>query len=43
MSLKHMPPRLRVAQAAQHLAVMLHDVLPNRWFLRLLSLYYGLK
>lgn len=41
MSLKRMPPRLRVAQVFQHAAVMLHDVLPGGLFFRLINLYYG--
>ena len=43
MSLRKMPPRLRVAQTVQHIAAMLHDILPNRLFFRLLNLYYGIK
>lgn len=43
MSLRKMPARLRVAQIAQHGAVILHDLLPGRLFLRLLNLYYGIK
>ena len=40
---KHLPPRLRVAQLAQHAAVVLHDILPNRLFMKILSVYYGIK
>ncbi|NLB37958.1 MAG: SDR family oxidoreductase [Clostridiales bacterium] len=34
------PFRLRVASLGQHIAVILHDLLPGGLFLRLLSLYY---
>lgn len=37
---KRMPQRLRVAKADQHLAVVLHDVLPNRLFARIIGSYY---
>jgi NAD(P)-dependent dehydrogenase (short-subunit alcohol dehydrogenase family) len=37
---KRLPMRLRVASFSQHAAVILHDVLPNRLFLYLLSKYY---
>ena len=37
---KRLPMRLRVAQISQHAAVILHDLLPNRLFLYLLSKYY---
>ena len=40
---KRLPPRLRVAQPAQHAAVVLHDILPNRLFMKILSMYYGIK
>lgn len=40
---KHLPRRLRVAQPAQQAAVVLHDILPNRLFLKLISRYYGIK
>lgn len=34
------PFRLRVASPGQHMAIILHDLLPSSLFLRLLSLYY---
>lgn len=37
---KRMPLRLRVASANQHLAVVLHDVLPPRLFERIIAAYY---
>ena len=40
---KHLPPRLRVAQLAQHAAVVLHDILPNKLFMKIISAYYGIK
>ena len=39
----HLPRRLRVAQPAQKAAVVLHDILPNALFMKLLSRYYGIK
>lgn len=38
---KHLPRRLRVAKPDQHLAVVLHDLLPNRWFEKIIGPYYG--
>lgn len=38
---KHLPRRLRVAKMDQHLAVLLHDLLPAWAFDRILSSYYG--
>ena len=37
---KHLPLRLRVATFSQRAAVILHDILPGRLFLFLLSKYY---
>ncbi len=37
---KHMPARLRIAKPSQHMAVMLHDLLPTGLFTRLLGAYY---
>lgn len=37
---KHLPLRLRVAAFSQRAAVVLHDILPGRLFLFLLSKYY---
>ena len=37
---KRLPRRLRVAKPDQHLAVVLHDVLPNRLFERIIGSYY---
>lgn len=37
---KRLPMRLRVASFSQRAAVILHDILPNRLFLYLLSKYY---
>ncbi|MGI6694688.1 MAG: SDR family NAD(P)-dependent oxidoreductase [Christensenellales bacterium] len=37
---KRLPMRLRVASFSQRAAVVLHDILPNRLFLFLLSKYY---
>ena len=36
-----LPMRLRVAPFSQRAAVVLHDILPNRLFLYLISKYYG--
>lgn len=38
---KHLPRRLRIAKPDQHLAVVLHDLLPNRWFEKIIGPYYG--
>ena len=38
---KRLPRRLRVAKPDQHLAVVLHDLLPNRWFEKIIGPYYG--
>ncbi len=38
---RRMPLRLRVAKPSQHMAVILHDLLPGRLFSRFLSAYYG--
>ena len=38
---KHWPRRLRIAKPDQHLAVVLHDLLPNRWFEKIIGPYYG--
>ena len=38
---KRLPKRLRVAKADQHLAVILHDVLPARLFDRIIGSYYA--
>ena len=38
---KRLPRRLRVAKMDQHLAVILHDVLPSRWFDRIIGDYYA--
>ena len=35
-----MPARLRVAKPSQHMAVLLHDLLPTGLFTRLLGAYY---
>ena len=40
---KHLPRRLRVASLDQHLAVMLHDVLPARLFDWIIGSYYQKK
>ena len=40
---KRLPRRLRVAKPDQHLAVVLHDLLPNRWFEKIIGPYYGKK
>lgn len=40
---KHLPRRLRVASADQHLAVLLHDVLPARLFDGIIGSYYRKK
>ena len=40
---KRPPRRLRIAKVDQHLAVILHDVLPARWMDRILSSYYCKK
>ena len=37
---KHLPCKLLIAKWDQRLAVMLHDVLPVRWFSRFISMYY---
>ncbi len=37
---KHLPRRLRVAKPDQHLAVVLHDLLPTRWFEKIIRPYY---
>ncbi|NLG57308.1 MAG: SDR family NAD(P)-dependent oxidoreductase [Clostridiales bacterium] len=37
---RRLPMRLRVAPLSQHAAVVLHDILPNRLFLYLISRYY---
>ena len=38
---KRLPKRLRVAKADQHLAVILHDLLPARLFERIIGTYYA--
>ena len=38
---KRLPRRLRVARGDQHLAVILHDVLPPSLFERIIGSYYG--
>ena len=38
---KRLPRRLRIAKPDQHLAVVLHDLLPNRWFEKIIGPYYG--
>ena len=38
---RRLPRRLRVAKMDQHLAVLLHDVLPNRLFERIIGSYYS--
>ena len=38
---KRLPRRLRVAKPDQHLAVVLHDLLPNRLFEKIIGPYYG--
>ena len=38
---KRLPRRLRIAKGDQHLAVILHDLLPNRWFDRIIGDYYA--
>ena len=38
---KRLPRRLRIAKGDQHLAVILHDVLPSRWFDRIIGDYYA--
>lgn len=40
MNRKRMPIRLRVTQAPETLAIVLHDLLPTNVFTRLLTLYY---
>jgi NAD(P)-dependent dehydrogenase (short-subunit alcohol dehydrogenase family) len=40
LSRRKLPLRLRVASFSQHAAVILHDILPGRLFLHLLSKYY---
>ena len=37
---KHLPRTLRIAKPDQHLAVILHDVLPPRLFERIIASYY---
>lgn len=37
---KRLPRRLRIARPDQRLAVVLHDVLPSRWFDRIIGSYY---
>lgn len=37
---KNLPRRLRIAKGDQLLAVILHDVLPSRWFDRIIGPYY---
>lgn len=37
---KRLPHRLRVAKPDQHLAVILHDLLPNRMFEKIIGPYY---
>ena len=37
---KHLPRRLRIAKPDQYLAVILHDLLPNRWFEKIIGPYY---
>ena len=37
---KHLPRRLRIAKGDQHLAVILHDLLPGRLFDRIIGPYY---
>ena len=37
---RRLPRRLRIARADQHFAVILHDVLPGRWFDRIIGSYY---
>ena len=37
---KRLPRRLRVAKLDQHLAVVLHDLLPARWFDHIIGNYY---
>ena len=38
---KRLPRRLRIAKPDPHLAVVLHDLLPNRWFEKIIGPYYG--
>ena len=38
---KRLPRQLRVAKPDQHLAVVLHDLLPNRLFEKIIGPYYG--
>ena len=38
---KRLPRRLRIAKADQHLAVILHDLLPNRLFESIIGSYYA--
>lgn len=38
---RRLPARLRVTRLPETAAVVLHDLLPSNWFLKLLSLYYG--
>ena len=37
---KHLPCKLLIAKWDQRLAVVLHDVLPVKWFARFISMYY---
>ena len=37
---KHLPRRLRIAKPDQHVAVILHDLLPNRLFEKIIGSYY---
>ncbi|NLD33713.1 MAG: SDR family oxidoreductase [Clostridiales bacterium] len=40
---RRMPARLRVAKPSQHMAVILHDLLPTGLFTLLLGTYYGVS
>lgn len=37
---KHLPGKLCIAKWDQHMAVLLHDLLPVKWFSRFISMYY---